>query len=100
MGKGVANREQHCPFLNRPDDARCSQHFHLDDLQHAFGYCFDRYQECPVYAERRAERSAVRHGKTDDRGDDAYVRRHAQHRNLLVQITLPATHRSPQHLAA
>jgi hypothetical protein len=47
--------DHHCPFLNRPD-ARCSQHFHLSELQHAFEHCFDQYTACPVYLERLVER--------------------------------------------
>lgn len=50
-----SERSQHCPFLNRTD-SRCGQHFHLDHLDHAFEYCFDRYTACPTYLERLVER--------------------------------------------
>jgi hypothetical protein len=46
---------QHCPFLNRTD-ARCADHFRLEDLPHAFRYCFGRYKACPTYLELRIER--------------------------------------------
>jgi hypothetical protein len=49
----------HCPFLNRTD-ARCSKHFCLDHLQHAFKFCFDRYKACPVYLELLVERRVRR----------------------------------------
>ena len=39
---------EHCPFLNQAD-ARCAGHSSLDDLEHAYRFCFDRYQACPVY---------------------------------------------------
>jgi hypothetical protein len=45
----------HCPFLNR-SDSRCSRHFSLDSLGHAFDYCFDHYDGCSVYLELLAER--------------------------------------------
>ena len=50
----------HCPFLNRTD-ARCSNHFSLDRLGHAFAYCFGQYQQCPVYGELLSERQERRH---------------------------------------
>lgn len=51
--------DHHCPFLNK-SDARCSDHFQLSNLEHAFEYCFDRYQACPVYLERLVERRVRR----------------------------------------
>jgi hypothetical protein len=51
----MSERGQHCPFLNRTD-ARCAEHFRLEDLPHAFRYCFGRYKACPTYLELRIER--------------------------------------------
>lgn len=71
----------HCPFLNRAD-ARCSNFFSLERLDHAFGYCFDQYQGCPVYRELLVERRVRRMtgSLTDrERSDGAAP---------LVQITL------------
>jgi hypothetical protein len=55
--------QRHCPFLNR-SDARCSDHFGLDDLRFAFTHCFGEYRACPMYSqllsERRERRSAAR----------------------------------------
>lgn len=51
--------DHHCPFLNK-SDARCSNYFQLSNLEHAFEYCFDRYQACPVYLERLVERRVRR----------------------------------------
>src|SRR2546423_859317 len=62
----MAEHEHHCPFLNRPD-GRCAEHFHLDQLEHAFAYCFDRYAACPVYVERLVERR-VRQGSIVPQG--------------------------------
>ena len=75
--------EHHCPFLNRPDD-RCAEHFHLDDLGHAFAYCFDHYAACPVYVERLVERRV--------RQQVSVVASEGQEhgRQTLVQITVPA----------
>ena len=75
----------HCPFLNRLD-ARCSEFFSLDRLQHAYKFCFDRYGDCPRYqmmlSERQQRRGdAERSPAPDDLRDD--------HR-ALVQISLPA----------
>jgi len=50
---------QHCPFLNRAD-ARCARHFTLDDLEHAYKYCFDKYRACPTYIELLVERRVRR----------------------------------------
>ena len=60
----------HCPFLNRAD-ARCSRHFSLDDLGHAFDYCFDYYEGCSVYLELLVERRVrrARGHETDGAGD-------------------------------
>lgn len=55
----MSDRSSHCPFLNRAD-ARCSNHFSLDRLGHAFGYCFGQYQACPVYLELLVERRVRR----------------------------------------
>ena len=52
---------EHCPFLNRTD-ARCSTHFSLDRLTHAFEHCFDHYKACPVYIELLVERRLRRAG--------------------------------------
>ena len=83
----MAEHEHHCPFLNRPDE-RCSQHFHLDDLQHAFQYCFDRFESCPVYLDRWVER---RGGPPPS---EMKYRDHAREvdRHILVQISIPARH--------
>ena len=53
------DQEHHCPFLNRAD-ARCSMHFSLERLGHAFAYCFGRYHDCPAYVELLVERRVKR----------------------------------------
>lgn len=79
----------HCPFLNRADE-RCSSHFSLDRLQHAFKFCFDGYKSCPLYLQLFVERQVRRASGAEPRtGDDA-------NRNL-VQISLPTRH--PQRAA-
>jgi len=55
----MQNCDTHCPFLNR-EDSRCSEHFQLTDLQHAFHYCFDQYKACPSYLELLVERRVRR----------------------------------------
>ena len=79
----MSEQGSHCPFLNR-SDVRCSNHFHLEQLDHAFHFCFDKYQKCPVYLEMLVERRVRRMtgavtsvGRSNDRGP-------------LVQITLGA----------
>lgn len=83
----------HCPFLNRAD-GRCAKHLSLDNLQYALEYCFDQYQQCPVYLERLVERrlrrslpSVLAAGKISKRDAAAG----------FVQISLP--HRNTQRSA-
>lgn len=63
----MTEQGHHCPFLNRAD-SRCSRHFSLDNLDHAFDYCFDYYTGCSVYLELLAERRVMR-----ARGQGPYV---------------------------
>jgi hypothetical protein len=76
----MTEQANHCPFLNRTD-ARCSNHFSLDSLGHAFAYCFGQYQECPEYSELLAERRERRHDASVGR-DGAYVP------TPIIQVTL------------
>jgi hypothetical protein len=55
----MTDQGRHCPFLNRAD-ARCSKHFSLDHLGHAFDYCFGYYEGCGVYLQLLAERRVRR----------------------------------------
>jgi hypothetical protein len=88
----------HCPFLNR-SDGRCSNYFSLERLDHAFGYCFDQYQHCPVYLELLVERRLRRMT-----GVARELGRH-DGPTPLVQVTLggrhtrPITDRHHQHAA-
>jgi len=59
----MSDRVVHCPFLNRAD-SRCSNHFSLDRLGHAFEHCFDRYKTCPTYLELLVERRVRRAGES------------------------------------
>ena len=76
----MTHHNLHCPFLNRPD-ARCSDHFSLENLGHAFSYCFGSYQQCPVYSELLAERRQRRENASVGRDDN-----HAQ--TPVIQVTL------------
>ena len=95
----MRDMSDHCPFLNR-SDRRCSEYFRLSHLQHAFEYCFDEYQTCPVYAaqlaERQGRRAAVA-GVTAGVVTGGAVK-HASS-NSLVSITLPARYAQPQRAA-
>jgi hypothetical protein len=86
----MRDMSDHCPFLNR-SDARCSDYFRLSHLQHAFKYCFNEYQTCPVYAEQLAERR-------ERRAAVAGAVKHASS-NSLVSINLPARYAQPQRAA-
>ncbi|HEY7116963.1 MAG TPA: hypothetical protein VH475_10275 [Tepidisphaeraceae bacterium] len=66
------DRGHHCPFLNRAD-ARCSKHFSLDDLGHAFEYCFGYYEGCGVYLELLVERRVRRARGNDEFAVDGAV---------------------------
>lgn len=55
----MSDRVLHCPFLNRAD-TRCSNHFSLDRLGHAFQHCFNQYKSCPTYLELLVERRVRR----------------------------------------
>ena len=80
----------HCPFLNR-SDARCSEFFNLDHLQHAFKFCFDRYATCPVYAEQLAERQGRRQAAAAGAGGAG--------RQVLVSLSIPSRYTQSQHAA-
>lgn len=96
------HEEHHCPFINRAD-ARCSEHFHLDDLNHAFEYCFGRFKRCAVYGERLGEwrlRKRLGIGDTSNEGPE-YGREVSYGQNssggeqaagrsgVYVQVTVP-----------
>jgi hypothetical protein len=76
----MTQQNLHCPFLNRTD-ARCSDHFSLESLGHAFTFCFGKYQQCPVYGEMLAERR--------QRRQNASVGRDGSHgQTPVIQVTL------------
>jgi hypothetical protein len=87
----------HCPFLNRTDE-RCSPHFQVDDLEHAFVFCFGRYKTCPHYLELLVERRVRRltsgvlrmnHPGAGTHGSDDPDHRHRpQTRPVFVQLTV------------
>lgn len=82
----MTEQSQHCPFLNR-SDSRCSRHFSLDSLGHAFDYCFDHYDGCSVYlellAERRVRRSQGQLGRDGEGAGDG-----GTYYGKLTQITV------------
>jgi len=83
-----SDRGQHCPFLNRTD-SRCGSHFTLERLEHAFAYCFDRYNACPTYLELLVERR-VRRGEAKEAAQNG-----ASHdRQSLVHLTIHAKRES------
>ena len=87
----MPDRVEHCPFLNR-SDARCSDNFNIDHLQHAFKFCFGRYKACPSYLELLVERR-IRRSEAAERM--AGVANHGNDR--FVQVTVSAGH--AQHAA-
>ena len=87
----MRDMSDHCPFLNR-SDRRCSEFFRLSHLQHAFKFCFDEYQSCPVYAEQLAERQGRRAAV-------AATVKHATSTSNLVPVTIPARYAQPQRAA-
>jgi hypothetical protein len=96
----MRDMSDHCPFLNR-SDARCSEYFRLSHLQHAFKFCFDQYQACPVYAQQLAERQERRAAaacagtvKHDDYSNSSDTRR-----QVVVTVTIPARYAQPQRAA-
>ncbi|WP_428940822.1 hypothetical protein [Fontivita pretiosa] len=74
--------QKHCPFLNRADP-RCARAFSLENLDHAFRYCFGRYTACTVYLELLVERRVKQTASAPARMRGTYD----QHR--AVQLTLP-----------
>jgi len=76
----MTHHDLHCPFLNRTD-TRCSDQFSLDNLGHAFAYCFGQYQQCPMYAELLDERRQRRMNASVGRDGT-----HAQ--TPVIQLTL------------
>lgn len=103
--------DHHCPFLNK-SDARCSDHFHLSNLEHAFEYCFDRYQACPVYLERLVERRVRRiesklvaeanEVELPARSRHAHASKASQYEpgRLLVQVSVSARGLAHERVAA
>ena len=89
----------HCPFLNR-HDARCGEHMSLQGLDHAFHYCFGRYQGCPVYFQMLIERRA-RRGETVTlpQNSNAVVQL-TIHRDALRHAKTPATASAAPHANA
>jgi hypothetical protein len=87
----------HCPFLNRADE-RCSQHFSLDRLDHAFRYCFDGYHACPVYAQLLTERRERR--AAGDAAGELGDANHAPQTSRFVQVTLAARNAQSRAAAA
>ena len=85
----MTDQGHHCPFLNRAD-SRCSRHFSLDSLGHAFDYCFDYYEGCSVYlellAERRVMRSRAQRGGHDS--DGAAGDGGTYYDDKLIQVTV------------
>jgi hypothetical protein len=104
----MSSNAKHCPFLNRAD-ARCGDAFSIDNLDHAFKYCFGRYIACPVYAEllieRKVRRSAAeQHG--EPLGEQHPSAEHEEQDNdssRVIQVTVhrgavgSPTLRRPQH---
>jgi len=68
----MAESVHHCPFLNRAE-IRCSENFSLDRLDHAFRYCFDRYNSCAVYRELLGERHGKQGATGIHHGEHSYV---------------------------
>ena len=98
----MRDMSDHCPFLNR-SDARCSEYFRLSHLQHAFKYCFNEYQACPVYAQQLAERqerraaaaagvAAVAGGAVNHAGSN-------NRQQVVVSVTVPPRYAQPQRAA-
>jgi hypothetical protein len=80
----ASDRGQHCPFLNRAD-SRCGSHFTLEQLEHAFAFCFDKYHACPVYRELLAERR-IRRGEAVLGVENGAI----HDRPRLIQLTIHA----------
>ena len=43
-----------CPFLDL-SHPQCSARFQLDNIEHAFKFCFGRYKACPTYFQLQVE---------------------------------------------
>ena len=92
-----ADNVEHCPFLNR-SDARCSENFNIDHLQHAFRFCFGRYKACTTYVELLVERRLRRGDVAAERhAFAAAAPSNSSHADRFVQVTVTAGH--AQHAA-
>jgi hypothetical protein len=60
---------------------RCSEAFSLDNIDHAFHFCFGRYKACPIYVELLIERR-VRRAAAGSLAADSH---HAS-RNRYIQV--------------
>jgi hypothetical protein len=90
----ASDHGQHCPFLNRTD-SRCGSHFTLERLEHAFAFCFNQYNACPVYLEMLSERQ-IRRGEARERSlhlqtaEELGGRQASHEPNPLVELTIHA----------
>ena len=85
----MSDHGHHCPFLNRTD-SRCAEHLKIDQLGHAFEYCFDVYAACPVYLDLLIERRT----KNADAPATQLQRMEPIHAPRIVQVTV---RRTPAH---
>jgi hypothetical protein len=72
---------EHCPFLNR-SDRRCAKHLNISHLDHALEFCFDRFEQCPVYFQLADERK--------QRGQSAFTNTATYAASRLIQVKVPA----------
>jgi hypothetical protein len=79
-----------CPFVNRPD-ARCGRKLRIDHLDHAFEFCFDAYNTCPVFVERMLERRVMR---LNDAAAVVMRNVSSSHGSTFVQLRTPAARRA------
>jgi hypothetical protein len=97
-------KQAHCPFLNR-EDTRCSNHFSLDKLDHAFHHCFGAYSACPTYHEMLSERRYRQECERELVGSHNGVPQTVVYANLTIRtrpahVTVNQVRLAPQHATA
>jgi len=78
-----------CPYLDA-GDARCGEHMSVDDLAHAFHYCFGEFLSCDVFKDKFIRRrSPADRAAGGSRGDSNGARNDRP--RVVVQVYVKRT---------
>jgi hypothetical protein len=87
--------DSHCPFLNAAEP-RCSAHFSLGSLEHAFDYCLGHFTACPLFDAMREQHRSRRMARLVG-GSSEGVDTHEAHRRPVVTLHVKAAKVAAAH---